>query len=336
MSGIEGQWPSLTNEQIEELYRLFRRRARTEDEGAGTEFDLPEEIKDELDTSSTSELLAKSKKYPKILPQYEKGKWTSAETINKCFRADLKRHNIDSLTDFKHFDQLQIDDITGLELVYADVQRIYNSEFLNTDFETTVNNYNNAKSHPVKYIRLSFSLLQYATNHNTWPVKLWYLLPTASHNIVYVPLSGVSAMYDCKKRRARYASNNDLIDATHSIQLSYGLKTDRHSVSVLFEKMTAEFFALDITKYKKLKQNMDLSRIKSGVYHLYKRLIGLSENDRIIGINPGVRDIVCAVDCPQNESRIPMHPIERSRLIRWRLGWLPGGFLGRVCVVCTN
>ncbi|KAI9481582.1 MAG: hypothetical protein EXX96DRAFT_482365, partial [Benjaminiella poitrasii] len=22
---------------------------------------------------------------------------------------------------------------------------------------------------------------------------------------------------------------------------------------------------------------------------------------------------------------IPMHPIERSRLIRWRLGWLPGG-----------
>ncbi|KAI9483795.1 MAG: hypothetical protein EXX96DRAFT_632439 [Benjaminiella poitrasii] len=73
----------LTNEQIEELYRLFRRRVRTADEEADTEFDLPEEIKDKLDTSSTSELLEKSKKYPKILPQYEKGKWTSVETINK-------------------------------------------------------------------------------------------------------------------------------------------------------------------------------------------------------------------------------------------------------------
>ncbi|KAI9476296.1 MAG: hypothetical protein EXX96DRAFT_294619 [Benjaminiella poitrasii] len=89
-----------------------------------------------------------------------------------------------------------------------------------------------------------------------------------------------------QKRRTRYASNNDLIDATYSIQLSYGLKTDGHMVSVLFEKTTNEFLALDITEYKKLKQNKDISEIKSVIYPLYKRPIGLSENDRIIGIDP--------------------------------------------------
>ncbi|KAI9478164.1 MAG: hypothetical protein EXX96DRAFT_539293 [Benjaminiella poitrasii] len=165
---------------------------------------------------------------------------------NYSERVVQTRRAANDLTDFKHFDQLQIDDIPGLELVYADVQRIYNSEFLNTDFETIVNNYNNAKSYPVKQ---------------------------ASEMQLSIPPS--------------------LQDRDGQLIC--------HMVSVLFEKTTNEFFALDITEYKKLKQNKDLSGIKSGSYSLYKRPIGLSENEGIVGIDPGVRDIVCAIDCPQNE-----------------------------------
>ncbi|KAG0740571.1 hypothetical protein G6F57_021765 [Rhizopus arrhizus] len=86
----------LSEEQKEQLYREFKQRARIEDEAYEREFEIPEEILEDLDNTSKTDFHQRFKKYQRSLPKYQKTQWTSAETINKCFHADLKRENLDS------------------------------------------------------------------------------------------------------------------------------------------------------------------------------------------------------------------------------------------------
>ncbi|KAG1136012.1 hypothetical protein G6F37_012869 [Rhizopus arrhizus] len=75
------------------------------------EFAIPEEILEDLDNTSKTNFHQQFKKYQKSLPKYQKTRWTSAETIKKCFHADLKRENLDSYqvisSHYKHSDKLR-------------------------------------------------------------------------------------------------------------------------------------------------------------------------------------------------------------------------------------
>lgn len=105
----------------------------------------------------------------------------------------------DGIFKFRDFDQLELPNVPGLLDVYRDLQQMYNYEFLNVP-EDTVKLYDNAKMHPVKYVRLSFCLLQYATLHPDWNVKLWCLLPQASHEIVHAPIARATSFYGLMRR----------------------------------------------------------------------------------------------------------------------------------------
>lgn len=121
----------LSDEQKEQLYREFRQRAKIEEESYEGEFELPDEILDDLENTSKTDLTQRLKKYQKSIPKYEKGKWTSAETINKCFHADLKRENLDSYqvisSHYRHSDKLRTAGSAATE-IFQEIQSIIGEE----------------------------------------------------------------------------------------------------------------------------------------------------------------------------------------------------------------
>ena len=161
--------------------------------------------------------------------------------------------------------------------LYNQIQQIYEAEFSEMNYDQ-VNDYENASSHPIKYTCISYSLLQLADSLPDLPIKLWSLIPNASNSIVHVPLSGVSTMYHfLRKAHAnnlpvpenliRAEDNNfirltdfdylyflpqnkrDLWNAIFDLQriqnegleLGFGMKTDSHMISILFEKTALNF-----------------------------------------------------------------------------------------------
>lgn len=72
------------------------------------------------------------------------------------------------------------------------------------------------------------------------------------------------------------------------MKLGFGLKTDGHMVSVLFERVIrGPSLAITINETKMQKRNLNLANITKGIYPLYKIPTGISDQDRIAGINPG-------------------------------------------------
>jgi hypothetical protein len=121
----------LSEEQKEQLYREFRQRAKIEDENYEGEFELPDEILDDLENTPKIEFTQRFRKYQKSLPRYEKGKWTSAETINKCFHADLKIENLDSYqvisNHYRHSDKLRTAGTAATE-IFQELQSLIGHE----------------------------------------------------------------------------------------------------------------------------------------------------------------------------------------------------------------
>lgn len=115
--------------------------------------------------------------------------------------------------------------------------------------------------------------------------------------------------------------NNDLDinDPLRRAKLGFGLTTDGHMISVLFERVFREQIPFDTKEVKFQKRNLNLANKTRGIYPLYKSPTSITLKDRIIGIDPGmlniksmsiidtnffllgVRDIVCAVDCTPQE-----------------------------------
>lgn len=87
----------LTTEQIKELLDLSRRLKEQElrDE-APNHFDLPEEIYDEMENSSKTDLKNKLKKFARESTKFEGGKWTQPGTINKVYLPELKKFQVDA------------------------------------------------------------------------------------------------------------------------------------------------------------------------------------------------------------------------------------------------
>ncbi|GAA5796419.1 hypothetical protein HPULCUR_001791 [Helicostylum pulchrum] len=71
------------------------------------------------------------------------------------------------------------------------------------------------------------------------------------------------------------------------VRLGYGMKTDGHMISILFEKDSRLFVPLTTRDVKMQKRNITLQNWQKGMYPLYKSPTGITENDRIIGIDPG-------------------------------------------------
>jgi len=107
--------PSLSEQQIEQLYAAFVKRFRLEEQER-TERDegaiLPPEIFEEMEHSSKHDLAYNLKKVARDVRRYEGGDWTSSETINKAIAPDLKRYNIDAFqvvtTKYKDADRFRL------------------------------------------------------------------------------------------------------------------------------------------------------------------------------------------------------------------------------------
>ncbi|KAG1144359.1 hypothetical protein G6F37_007464 [Rhizopus arrhizus] len=105
---------TLTEEQQEALYQQFAQRyygiyicnkviiyqAEHPNQDASTRrneiMELPEEIWDELNSSSRNELQSNSKRFVRDTQRYVAGDWTKTPVINKPFMADLKRYQVEA------------------------------------------------------------------------------------------------------------------------------------------------------------------------------------------------------------------------------------------------
>lgn len=209
-----------------------------------------------------------------------------------------------------------------LEELYKQIQVIYEAEFFGWDYDNQVNDYQTALDHPLKYIRISYRLLQLATSLPDYPINLWSLIPVARHSIAHVPLSGYNTMYSFfkKARESQLPVPENLIrdDAflrltdfdmlyfdrqnkrdiwntifntekleKEGLQLGFGMKTDGHMISVLFEKTALNFIPQNKKDLHLQQRRKNISNWTHGLYPLYKTPFGISEEDRIIGIDPG-------------------------------------------------
>lgn len=89
----------LSEEQLQLLYTEFTRKFRLEEQSRlerGEHSLLPQEIYEEMEQSSKTELHNNLKKYARDVQQYDGGDWTTAETINKGFISELKKYNVDT------------------------------------------------------------------------------------------------------------------------------------------------------------------------------------------------------------------------------------------------
>ncbi|GAA5799662.1 hypothetical protein HPULCUR_005078 [Helicostylum pulchrum] len=226
------------------------------------------------------------------------------------------------------YEDLQIEhEIPGLIDVYNRIKLIFDADFRATEPEDLLD-YESAKAHPLKYLRVSYRLLQEASRNVDWPAKRWCLLPSpSSHRIVHFSLNSHVTMYglfekannrniripdDLLGRNGNFIGVTAFLDIYSGIanrqriwetlaKLGFGLTTDGHMISVLFERVSREQIPFDTKGVKFQKRNLNLANKTRGIYPLYKNPTGITLQDRIIGIDPGVRDIVCAVDCTPQE-----------------------------------
>ncbi|GAA5796154.1 hypothetical protein HPULCUR_001523 [Helicostylum pulchrum] len=99
------------------------------------------------------------------------------------------------------YEDLQIEhEIPGLIDVYNRIKLIFDADFRATEPEDLLD-YESAKAHPLKYLRVSYRLLQEASRNVDWPVKRWCLLPSPSnHRIVHFPLNSYVTMYGLSEK----------------------------------------------------------------------------------------------------------------------------------------
>ena len=102
------------------------------------------------------------------------------------------------------------------------------------------------------------------------------------------------------------------------MQLAFGMKTDGHMISVLYEKAAINHVPQNQKEAVLQKTRKNINNWTKGLYPLYKNSFGITENDRVVGIDlgkhaywmviksqanvylyifKGIRDTVCGVDC---------------------------------------
>ncbi|KAG1111727.1 hypothetical protein G6F42_014938 [Rhizopus arrhizus] len=246
----------------------------------------------------------------------------------------LAKKATDGIISHKRFDEIvfreENDDelpiFENLNNLYDQVRLIYEAEFPGLNYDQ-VDDYSTASSHPLKYLRLSYRLLQLATSMHDTPIKLWSLIPQGSHSIVHVLLSGVTVLYRLFKRAHenhlpvperlirnnvfirltdfdnayfRYEEKrdlwNDVFDLARiqdrELRLGFGMKTDGHMISILFEKIAQNFVPQNKKEIMMQKTQKNLTNWTNGLYPLYKNPVGITAEDRIVGIDPGKTNLI--------------------------------------------
>lgn len=69
------------------------------------------------------------------------------------------------------------------------------------------------------------------------------------------------------------------------LRLGFGVKTDGHMISILFQKTAINFIPQYKKEIKIQKTRQDMSNWKKGLYLVYKNLFGITENYRIIELS---------------------------------------------------
>ncbi|KAG1136169.1 hypothetical protein G6F37_012346 [Rhizopus arrhizus] len=98
--------------RVEQLLQQFAQRLRTEESYDKDSANLPDEVFEELGSSSKSELQANLKRYTREIPKYKGSQWTTPETINKEFTRDLKKYTVESyqliMTMYKNSERVRL------------------------------------------------------------------------------------------------------------------------------------------------------------------------------------------------------------------------------------
>ncbi|CEI97805.1 hypothetical protein RMCBS344292_11930 [Rhizopus microsporus] len=85
-----------TREQVEQIIEEMSKKFNL-DRSSEDPTNLPNEILDELENSSSINLQKNIKEFVKNLPKYEGNDWTNSEVFNKEFHRELKRKTVDAL-----------------------------------------------------------------------------------------------------------------------------------------------------------------------------------------------------------------------------------------------
>ncbi|PHZ17937.1 uncharacterized protein RHIMIDRAFT_233358 [Rhizopus microsporus ATCC 52813] len=94
---------SCASTEVEQLLKVFAKKLKLEETERVDGFSFQQGIQQGLDESSPSAIQANIRRFAREVPKTEGEEWTTSETINKEFVQELKKRNIDVLTD-----QLQV------------------------------------------------------------------------------------------------------------------------------------------------------------------------------------------------------------------------------------
>ncbi|KAF7720987.1 hypothetical protein EC973_005649 [Apophysomyces ossiformis] len=86
---------NILDELVQQLYQEFARKFRLEEQTRqerGTRLPLPQEVLEEMEQFSMTELSNKLKRYTRDLQQYDGNDWTTTEYVNDSFVPQLKKH----------------------------------------------------------------------------------------------------------------------------------------------------------------------------------------------------------------------------------------------------
>jgi hypothetical protein len=100
-----------TREQVEQIIEEMSRKLNLDRSSEGPT-NLPNEILEELENSSSINLQNNIKEFVKSLPNYEGNEWTNSEIFNKEFHRELKKRAMDALQStnavYKRADRLTV------------------------------------------------------------------------------------------------------------------------------------------------------------------------------------------------------------------------------------
>ncbi|KAG0804450.1 hypothetical protein G6F17_012534 [Rhizopus arrhizus] len=126
----ENAYRQYTVEQLFSLFEQWSLQYRPQQDDDDTEFHLPVEIADILETTPASQLKENFKKFKKGLRKYRYEEWTTSEEINKQFIPKLKKHTMDTLqvvnTIYKHSENTRTMARAATEL-YEQIQYLQTS-----------------------------------------------------------------------------------------------------------------------------------------------------------------------------------------------------------------
>ncbi|CEG67802.1 hypothetical protein RMATCC62417_04171 [Rhizopus microsporus] len=210
---------------------------------------------------------------------------------------------------YKEYKDVNIE-LEGFESQYNKILGIYKDVFNNDTFES-ISDYTYAKNNSAKLVRFSAELLKEAISKPELKIKTWRVMPRPSNNMLFVPLSGVHAMHGVLERCFNAGlkipqQHIPVLMGPTSFENHYGDVVWKNNLwETLFNldhiqkkrsNASQEQIAQDDSEMQFMKRRVNLTNWSKRLYPLKKEPTGITLNDRIIGLDPGFRDIFVSTD----------------------------------------